>query len=127
MYTYDTEGKRRKLSQHPLSESTNHEERVQSEDALKSKLTTQAVRPITKQVRASNTAVRPPGTRVWSNTASRPPPPRSSAHSSHNVFQQVPTGEEDRGDVADVDLPDVASEYSDSDDETAIRLSLIHI
>ena len=121
MYTYDTEGKRRKLSQHPLSESTNHEERVQSEDALKSKLTTQAVRPITKQVRASHTPVRPPGTRVWSNTASRPPPPRSSAHSSHNVFQQVPTGEEDRGDVADVDLPDVASEYSDSDDETAIR------
>jgi len=76
---------------------------------------------MTKPVRASNTTVRPPGTRVWSNTASRPPPPRSSAHSSHNVFQQVPTGEEDRGDVADVDLPDVASEYSDSDDETAIR------
>ena len=85
MYTYDTEGKRRKLSQHPLSESTNHEERVQSEDALKSKLTTQAARPITKQVRASNTTVRPPGTRVWSNTASRPPPPRDCSQCYMNV------------------------------------------
>lgn len=121
MYTYDAQGKRRKLSQHPLSESTNHEERVQSEDALKSKLTTQPVRPVTKPVRASNTTVRPPGTHVWSNTASRPPPPRSSALSSHNVFQQVPTGQDDHDGTADVDLPDVASEYSDSDDETAVR------
>lgn len=120
-YTYDAQGKRRKLSQHPLSESTNHEERIQSEDALKNKLTTQPVRPMTKPVRASNTTVRPPGTRVWSSTASRPPPPRSSALSSHNVFQQVPTGQDDHDETADVDLPDVASEYSDSDDETAVR------
>ncbi|WFD26222.1 hypothetical protein MNAN1_001199 [Malassezia nana] len=114
-FTYDTDGKRRKLSQRPLGESTNVEERAATEDALKSKLTTAqgAVRSTSHTVRVSSGSVRgaPPPSRPW--TAQR-----SSTLSTQNVFQQAaappPTADEE-------ELPDVASEYSDSDDEASIR------
>ena len=146
-YTYDMDGKRRKLSQHPLTESTNYEghTRASTEDALKSKLTTQSgVRVIsatTKAVRASSAAERPPSSaatshRVWSGStataSSRAPPTtttsttkRSSAISTQNVFQQAPipasAARTDEAVPADDTLPDVASEYSDSDDEASVR------
>lgn len=147
-YTYDAHGKRRKLSQHPLSESTNQDDRVSSEDALKNKLTTSAskfslsssaaqpARPLTKTVRASNASInpRPPPTNASArvktpaggNTPSRAPvqPPRSSAISTNNVFQQKPATRPVVGAAElmdEEDLPDVASEYSDSDDEACMR------
>lgn len=147
-YAYDAHGKRRKLSQHPLSESTNQDDRVSSEDALKNKLTTSAskfslsssaaqpARPLTKTVRASNASItpRPPPTNASArvrtpaggNTPSRAPvqPPRSSAISTNNVFQQKPATQPVVGaaELMDAeDLPDVASEYSDSDDEACMR------
>ncbi|WFD22391.1 hypothetical protein MEQU1_001061 [Malassezia equina] len=115
-YTYDTEGKRRKLSQRPLNESTNVEERASTEDALKSKLTTAQghVRTSTQTVRVSSSTARnaPTVSRPWTTTQ------RSSTLSTQNVFQQAappaPSADEE-------ELPDVASEYSDSDDEASIR------
>lgn len=112
-YTYDTDGKRRKVSQHPLQESTNQDERISTEMALKSKLThsvrppkprpAPSIRPASSQARA------PPTThRTWPKQA--PPAP--------NVFQQQPAAVEEAG----VDeLPDVQSEYSDSDDEASLK------
>ena len=114
-YTYDTEGKRRKLSQRPLHESTNVEERASTEDALKSKLTTAGgVRAASHTVRVSSSTARnaPTAPRPWAAAQ------RSSTLSTQNVFQQAappaPSADEE-------ELPDVASEYSDSDDEASIR------
>jgi len=114
-YTYDAEGKRRKLSQRPLTESTNVEERVSTEDALKSKLTTAGgVRAASHTVRVSSSTARsaPTVARPWAAAQ------RSSTLSTQNVCQQAappaPSADEE-------ELPDVASEYSDSDDEASIR------
>ncbi|WFD18802.1 hypothetical protein MCAP1_001013 [Malassezia caprae] len=114
-YTYDADGKRRKLSQRPLNESTNVEDRASTEDALKSKLTTAGgVRAASHTVRVSSSTARsvPTGARPWA------PAQRSSTLSTQNVFQQAappaPSADEE-------ELPDVASEYSDSDDEASIR------
>lgn len=123
-YTYDAEGKRRKLSQQPLQESTNHEERVSTESALKSKLTTSTSSASTVHLsKVGHTTVRPPTrppTSAANRTWSKPGSARSSALSSTNVFQQQPAVPEPEAASAE-ELPDVQSEYSDSEDEASIK------
>lgn len=119
-YTYDAEGKRRKVSQQPVREPSGHDERVSTESALKSKLTTTAM-PSTK---AGGSTVRAPvrpvtgAPRAWPKAGEAP---RSSALSTTNVFQQQPAVTEPAGNVSTDELPDVQSEYSDSEDEASIK------
>lgn len=122
-YAYDAEAKRRKLSQQPLHESTNQDDRVSTESALKSKLTTStgAGAGAVRLSKVGHTTARPPSVRPPTNatrTWTKPPASsRSSTLSTANVFQQHSA-------VADAsmeELPDVQSEYSDSDDEDSIK------
>ncbi|WFD32338.1 hypothetical protein MSPP1_003383 [Malassezia sp. CBS 17886] len=149
VFTYDLEGKRRKLSQPPLAETTNHAARdtaqqcARTEDALKNKLTTKLAEPAAvrgskigaaqgataRTVRGSGaaaTALRTgaaaPAPKTGSVRASAAAT-RSSTITTTNVFQQqaaasrhVAAADDDGG-----DLPDVASEYSDSEDEASIK------
>ncbi|WFD35000.1 hypothetical protein MCUN1_001846 [Malassezia cuniculi] len=140
------EAKRRKVSQQPLSEATNHaavpqasSRRVSTEDALKSKLITQPVRPAAAKAASRDQVVRTSvariasGTRVASGTSAR-----SSTMSNVNVFQQQPVrapapaaaqahapphtaSASAAADSTMEELPDVASEYSDSEDEATAR------
>ncbi|WFC94899.1 hypothetical protein MBRA1_001537 [Malassezia brasiliensis] len=118
-YTYDAEGKRRKVSQQPVREPPSHDERVSTESALKNKLTTTALPPAKVAGSTVRAPVRPltGATRAWSKTSDAP---RSSTLSTTNVFQQQPATTEPV-DVSTEELPDVQSEYSDSEDEASIK------
>lgn len=120
------DAKRNRPSQ-PLSEATNQVpaqtqassmRRVSTEDALKSKLTTQSRPPLPKGTREAN-GIRTSVARIPSGTrAAHGAPAHTSTLSSTNVFQQQPA----RGpDTTADELPDVASEYSDSDDEATTK------
>lgn len=134
------EVKRRKMShqkQPPLSEATNQPppatstqhpgttsaRRISTEDALKSKLTTQPQRPANAPkgtTRDQAHVVRTSVARVASGTrAGGAPPTRTSTMNNVNVFQQQPARQPDTS-VVD-ELPDVASEYSDSEDEASVK------
>ena len=134
------EVKRRKMShqkQPPLSEATNQPpltastqhtgtasaRRVSTEDALKSKLTAQPQRPANTPrgtTRDQAHVVRTSVARIVSGTrAGGAPPTRTSTMNNVNVFQQQPTRQPDTSGADE--LPDVASEYSDSEDEASVK------
>lgn len=119
-YTYDAEGKRRKVSQQPVREPPSHDERVSTESALKSKLTTTALPPAKVASSTVRAPVRPltGATRTWSKAGEAP---RSSTLSTTNVFQQQPAMTEPADNASTEELPDVQSEYSDSEDEASIK------
>lgn len=116
-YVYDAEGKRRKLSQH--AEPTT-DDRVATEDALRSKLTAQGARSASATVKSVRVSAAPkPGTRVASAQAAPKKHAPSATMSQHNVFQQAPAVSDTP--APDDELPEVASEYSDSEDEASIK------
>lgn len=113
LHTFDADGKRRKLSQRPLNESTNYE-RVATEDALKTKLTSGTPMRVSATPARPATALRAP----YSTRAPASSVARSSTVNTQNVFQQASAV--DDTDDADLSLPEARSEYSNSDDEECV-------
>ncbi|WFC98886.1 hypothetical protein MYAM1_001619 [Malassezia yamatoensis] len=114
----DSESKPRKVSQQPLSEVSNYDDRVSTESALKNKLTTS-----TNISQLGSATGRSSGTL---RTSMRPTEKQSGmqrpgAIGHANVFQQKPIASEPQHEEQEQELMEVQSEYSDSEDEASIK------
>ncbi|WFD42976.1 hypothetical protein MPSI1_001627 [Malassezia psittaci] len=114
----DAESKRRKVSQQPLSEVSNYDDRVSTESALKNKLTTSTnVSQVGSSISRSSSTLRTSMRPTEKHSAMQ----RPGATNHGNVFQQKPIASESHYEEQEQELMEVQSEYSDSEDEASIK------
>ncbi|PKI85655.1 hypothetical protein MVES1_000296 [Malassezia vespertilionis] len=116
---YTGEEKRRKVLRESTNQTSDH---PITEDALKSKLTTASgVHTARVSKAGTHSASLAANVRPASRICAPAKPPVHRASGSANVFQQAVHVQSDVGNQTNESLPDVQSEYSDSDDEASIK------